>query len=165
MSCLAPNYNPVPTRMWSRVQSSCSLVIPTTTITKADIIALQMQRKGNTLQYKANSSNLTKQQQYSLLAQGKWINRTKTWATQGASSSNPNTHHLTRVGNTLLCPSPAEICVPTSSSDVPGPIVNLCYNDTLSTFYPRQNIIMNTSTNGFPKGVKWLVSANASPIL
>jgi hypothetical protein len=177
MSCLAPDYNPNPTKTWSRVQSSCSLVIPTTPtipITQAEVIALQMRRKGNILQYKANSSNLTKQQQYSLIAQGKWINRTKTWATQGASATknntpvmstssdytNPNTHNLTRVGNTLICASPAIKCVPTSSSDVPGPIIDICYDDTLSTYYPRENTIMNTSTNGFPKGVKNLVSAN-----
>ena len=174
MSCLAPGYNPNPTRTWSRVQSNCSLVIPTTPITKEQVIELQMRKKGNVLQYKENSSNLTKTQQYSLIAQGKWTNRTKTWATQGTSRTkndtpvmstlsdytNPNTHNLTRVGNTLICASPAIKCVPTSSSDVPGPIIDICYDDTLSTYYPRENTIMNTSTNGFPKGVKNLVSAN-----
>jgi hypothetical protein len=182
MSCLAPGYNPNPTRTWSRVQSSCSLVIPTiptTPITNVEVIALQMLKKGNILQYKANSSNLTKQQQYSLIAQGKWINRTKTWATQGTSSSknntpvmstssdytNPNTHNLPRVGNTLICASPAIKCVPTSSSNVPGPIIDICYDDYLTTYYPRENTIMNNSTNGFPKGAKNLVSANASPII
>jgi hypothetical protein len=173
MSCLAPDYNPNPTRMWSRVQSSCSLVI--STITPAEVVALKMRRKSNILQYKENSSNLTKKQQYSLIAQGKWTNRTKTWATQCASSSenntpvmstssnytNPNTYNLPRVGNTLICHSPAIKCVPTSSSDVPGPIINICYDDSLSTYYPKKNTIMNTSTNGFPKGAKNLVSANA----
>ena len=77
MSCLAPGYNPNPTRTWSRVQSNCSLVIPTTPITQAEVIELQMRRKGNVLQYKENSSNLTKTQQYSLIAQGKWTNRRK----------------------------------------------------------------------------------------
>ncbi len=172
MSCLAPDYNPNPTRTWSRVQSSCSLVIPTIPITKDQVIALQMRRKGNVLQYKENSSNLTKQQQYSLIAQGKWTNRTKTWATQGASATknntpvmstssdytNPNTHNLPRAGNTLICP--AIKCVPTSSSNVPGPIIDICYDDSLSTYYPRENTIMNNSTNGFPKGAKNLVSAN-----
>jgi len=175
MSCLAPGYNPNPTRTWSRVQSNCSLVIPTTPITKEQVIELQMRRKGNVLQYKENSSNLTKTQQYSLIAQGKWTNRTKTWATQGASATNnntpvmstssdytnPNTHNLPRVGNTLICPSPAILCVPTSSSNVPGPIIDICYDNTLSTYYPRENTIMNNSTNGFPKGAKNLVSANA----
>lgn len=175
MSCLAPDYNPNPTKTWSRVQSSCSLVIPTIPITHTEVIALKMRRKGNTLQHKENSSNLTKKQQYSLIAQGKWTNRTKTWATQGASATknntpvmstssdytNPNTHNLQRVGNTLICPSPAIKCVPTSSSNVPGHIIDICYDDSLSTYYPREKTIMNTSTNGFPKGAKNLVSANS----
>jgi len=179
MSCLVPGYNPNPTRTWSRVQSNCSLTIPINPITPLQAAALQMRRKGNALQYKANSSNLTKQQQYSLIAQGKWTNRTKTWATQGSSSSinvipamstssdytNPNTHNLQQVGNTLICSSPAIKCVPTSSSDVPGPIIDLCYNDSLPTFYSRENTVMNTSTNVFPKGAKNLQSANAIPSL
>lgn len=160
MSCLMPGYNPTPTRMWSRVQSSCSLVIPVNPITPDEALLLQMRRKGNALQYKANSSNLTKQQQYSLIAKGKWTNRTKTWATQSVTYTNPNTHNLLQVENTLSCTSPAVICVPTSSSDVPGPIMDICYDDSLPTYYPKQNTIMNTSTSGFPKGVKLLPSAN-----
>ena len=163
MSCLDPSYNPVPTRLWSRVQSNCSLVIPTNLVnplTPTEAITLQMRRKGNVLQYKSNSSNLTKQQQYSLIAQGKWTNRTKTWATQSITYTNLNTNNLPKVGNALICPSPALICVPTSSSDVPGPIIDICYDDSLPTYYPREIRIMNTSTNGFPKGIKNLPSAN-----
>lgn len=165
MSCIAPNYNPVPTRMWSRVQSSCSLVIPTTPITSTEVITLQMGKKANVLQYKANSSNLTKQQQYSLIAQGKWTNRTKTWATQSVTYTHPNTNNLPKVGDILICSSPAVICVPTSSSDVPGPIIDICYDDSVTTYYPREIRIMNTSTNGFPKNVKNLPSANAVPAI
>ena len=77
--------------------------------------------------------------------------------------TNPNTHNLTKVGNTLICTSPAIKCIPTSSSDVPGHIIDICYNDSVFTYYPRENTIMNNSTNGFPKGAKNLVSANAIP--
>ena len=156
MSCLTPDYNPVPTRLWSRVQSNFSLVIPVNQFTPDE----QMNRKANVLQYKSNSSNLTKKQQYSLIAQGKWTNRTKTWATQSVKYTNPNTHNLLKVENALICTSPAVICVPTSSSDVPGPIIDICYDDSLTTYYPREITIMNTSTNGFPKGIKNLPSAN-----
>jgi hypothetical protein len=121
---------------------------------------LQMNKKSNILQYKANSSNLTKKQQYSLIAQSKWKNRTKTWATQSMKYTNPNTTNLPKVGNSLICSSPAVICVPTSSSDVPGPIIDICYDDSLPTYYPRENTIMNTSTNGFPKNLKGLTSAS-----
>jgi len=61
-----------------------------------------MLNKGNVLQYKKNSSNLTKKQQYALIAQGKWVNR-KTWATQSASGyTNPNTKGLQRVNSVDL---------------------------------------------------------------
>ena len=159
MSCLAPDYNPNPTRLWSRVQSNCSLVMPMNPITPTVAGVLQMNKKSNILQYKANSSNLTKKQQYSLIAQSKWKNRTKTWATQSMKYTNPNTTNLPKVGNSLICSSPAVICVPTSSSDVPGPIIDICYDDSLPTYYPRENTIMNTSTNGFPKDIKGLTSA------
>lgn len=167
MSCLGPNYNPNPTTMWSRVQSNCSLVIPVNPITPSDAIALQMRKKGNVLQYKKNSSNLTKQQQYSLIAQGKWKNRRKSWATQSVKYTNPNTYNLLKVQNALICTSPAVICLPTSSSDVPGPIIDICYDnsDSLPTYYPRENTIMNTSTTGFPKNVTILPSANALPAI
>lgn len=54
-------------------------------------------RKGNVLQYKKNSSNLTKKQRYSQIARGLWTNRTKSWATQGAAFTDPNTSSLKRV--------------------------------------------------------------------
>jgi hypothetical protein len=63
---------------------------------------LAMLNKGNVLQYKKNSSNLTKKQQYALIAQGKWVNR-KTWGTQSASGyTNPNTKGLQRVNSVDL---------------------------------------------------------------
>jgi hypothetical protein len=53
--------------------------------------------KGNVLQYKKNSSNLTKQQRYSQIAKGLWTNRTKTYATQSDVYTNPNVLSLKRV--------------------------------------------------------------------
>ena len=75
MSCYN-NYLPQPTRVWSRVQNTCVQL----SLSEADKIA--MLNKGNVLQYKANSSNLTKAQKYSKIAKGQWINRNTTWATQ-----------------------------------------------------------------------------------
>ena len=58
-----------------------------------------MINKGNVLQYKINSSNLTKNQRYSKIAQGQWTNRTKTFASQSTRGyTNPNTQSLMRVG-------------------------------------------------------------------
>jgi hypothetical protein len=109
---------PFPTRTWNRVQGECSLftdpnssfnqnqnqtvTIPLTgKVVSAGNLAeeLAMLNKGNVLQYKKNSSNLTKKQQYALIAQGKWVNH-KTWATQSASGyTNPNTKRLQRVNS------------------------------------------------------------------
>ena len=61
-----------------------------------------MLNKGNILQYKANSSNLTKAQKYSKIAKGQWTNRNTTWATQSTRGyTNPNTNSLKRSGNVV----------------------------------------------------------------
>jgi hypothetical protein len=75
-------------------------------------------------------------------------------------------------GGTLVCnafidPCSGEIiqtvsqqqCFPTYCSDVPGPVINLCWNPSLSTFYPRQTYKMTNSLNKWPQGYKGLVSA------
>ena len=223
MSCLAPGYNPNPTREWYRVQNACTFVnnnsstsnytyIPQLKkyVPNADVFnELNMLRKGNILQYKNNSSNITKQQRYSQICKGAWTNRTTTWATQSDKYTNPNTTMLKRVnvqnnitldgtitnekvtcpidilrnpditvvipdGGTLVCnvmenpctgetiKQPAnKLCNPTSSSDVPGPIIELCYNIGLPTYYPKTRTIMTNSGNKWPQGVKYLASANA----
>ena len=192
MSCLGNPYNPTPTRIGSRVGNICS-----------NAITDQEKYKGNILQYKKNSSNLTKQQRYALIAQGKWTSRTKTSATQSATYTNPNTSNLKRVNvtsniylngtpttnpatppcdslpdNEIIIPNggslvyntqvnpcnPTQIisqtttnyCVPTSASDVPGPIITLCYNNNReTTYYPRRRYQMSTSLNKFPYGYKF----------
>jgi len=253
MSCNTNCYLPNPPRAWSRVQHSCSLLDQNTYNGDALVplpysgklvpisslyLEFAMLSKGNVLQYKKNSSNLTKQQRYSQIAKGKWTNRTTTWATQSTRGyTNPNNQHLQRVGATnitldgtptlepVTCPitsiitnnalpatstggsgnpetippppppptgdsgtalpatatEPAikpiviqdqgnlvcgtfenictgqlirqptdSICHPTSDSDVPGPIMYLCWNDGNPTWYPRQQYTMNNSGNKWP---------------
>ena len=252
MSCFNSNcYLPRPPRAWSRVQNSCSLntefddnrlpysnqFIPVSTLeTKTAML-----NKGNILQYKANSSNLTKAQKYSKIAKGQWVNRNTTWATQSTRGyTNPNTTSLKRSGNVVniaidpitgavigptsappTCPQniipineelpsnagggsnetipppvePSEgsnafppiipdepvepiiiqddgvlicsvqenictgetkrsvsqqLCNPTTDSNVPGPIQELCWNDGTQTWYPRQRLTMSNSTNKWP---------------
>ena len=202
MSCYN-NYLPQPSRDWSRVQNTCVQL----SISEADQIA--MLNKGNVLQYKANSSNLTKAQKYSKIAKGQWINRNTTWATQSARGyTNPNTTSLKRTGNVvnvalnpisgaiigptlepLTCPLipinskplviqdggvlicsvqenvctgetkstlSQKICNPTTDSDVPGQIQDLCWNDGIQTWYPRQRYIMTNSGNKFPYNYKFV---------
>ena len=237
---------------------------------------IAMLNKGNVLQYKNNSSNLTKQQRYSQIAKGQWTNRNTTWASQSVTTTMPNTQGLRRVNYKTIyldngapanlpitCPTPVEPripstlpinpninrsiqlnntqlgiitpacpvyvkptgepiyintgpsqqlpkkpidpiiipalpyikppiepaprvvipdggnlicsitenictgevlsvtkandnCNPSSASDVPGPVIPLCYNDALPTYYPRQRYIMTNSGDKFPVGYKFM---------
>ena len=94
MACFNPNgLPPNPTRVWSRVQGRCS----TEEVQENNPIVFYpptgeflpigdagekylMLNKGNVLQYKKNSSNLTMRARYSQIAKGKWINTSKTFA-------------------------------------------------------------------------------------
>jgi hypothetical protein len=115
------SYLPVPPRAWTRVQNQCtyinpdtsynSIFIPLTGQTVSPIEALyydKQQYKGNILQYKGNSAGLTKNQRYAQLAKGNGPNRTKVFATQSQTYTNPNTSGLLRV-NTKNYPFPNNI--------------------------------------------------------
>jgi hypothetical protein len=253
MSCLGPYYLPIPPRAWSRVQDQCTYFTgdPPRTV-QAPLLgntisfsALAYQtaliNKGNVLQYKKNSSNLTKKQRYAQIAKGKWTNRTTTWATQTDKYTNPNTNHLKRVGTenitlngtttnlpitcptspiidnnilppisnvpinpdalfipplpdnptniipgvpaiiptlpevilnlgNLICNTTENKCTgetksqpanrlfnPTSDSDVPGPIKELYWNDRIQTWYPKQRLTMNNSTDKWPYNAKLIL--------
>ena len=116
------SYNPIPPRVWSRVQNQCTytdasgnsdinynqVYIPLTkqTVTQAQAnYEDKMIYKGNVLQYKGNSSRLTKSQKYTQLAKGFGPNRTKVFATQSQTYTNPNTTGLRRI-NTQTYPYP-----------------------------------------------------------
>jgi hypothetical protein len=107
-------YNPIPSRVWSRVQADCVYVDPgsnynsvyipltnqTVSLAQADYEAKQFY-KGNILQYKGNSAQLTKKQKYSQLARCAGPSRTKVFATQSQRGyTNPNTTAMKRVGYT-----------------------------------------------------------------
>lgn len=120
MSCLGNQYNPQPTREWTRFENRC--VYDNTLLQNEfvyipllnqyvyyDSVAYELAvlKKGNILQYKKNSANITKNQRYGQIAKGSWTNRTTTWATQSVSYTNPNTNSLKRVNysNVLVNPS------------------------------------------------------------
>jgi hypothetical protein len=243
MSCLGPTYNPQPPREWSRFSTPCTAL--TSSVTPQTAYNLAMLAKGNVLQYKKNSSNITKNQRYSQIARGSWTNRNTTWATQSATYTNPNTSSLKRNGysgsvdgvNTVydprICPplvplpdndvlptpgsggdeSPEvppqppnppgpvppvpiipepvipdyiipdggtlqcnvvenfcsgkvdyktrqNFCNPTSDSDVPGPIILLCYNSGInSSYYPKTKLTYGTSDNKWPVNAKFIFPA------
>jgi hypothetical protein len=270
-TCYGPGkcYLPNPTREWSRVQNNCPISIENISgkytapyskkiIEGAELqYTLQMLSKGNVLQYKKNSSNLTKKQQYSQIVKGYWTNRTITWANQSGTNANPNNKNLKRVGGynmfltgqrttlPVTCPKatfipkpalppagipnfiygsgaggsasgileiPPEVppqdpvaeavmmpfvpyptepdpvviqnegvlivnqtenpcsgeitttvanrgCHPTTDSDVPGTIRELCWNDGIQPWYPRQRYVMTNSGNKWPANTTILKSA------
>ena len=49
-----------------------------------------------------------------------------------------------------------KICNPTTDSNVPGPIQELCWNDGTQTWFPRQRYIMTNSGNKFPYNYKFV---------
>ena len=131
------SYNPIPPRVWSRVQDKCStntdtsqlVYVPLTnsyeTLSKFNYDK-QMLLKGNVLQYKNNSSNLTKKQRYTQIAKGQWTGRRKCFAAQSETYTNPNTSSFQRV-NYVNIPFPNNIVgAPNNVSgpfqyDVPNP--------------------------------------------
>lgn len=123
-------YNPNPTRVWSRVQNSCtyiqddsydSVYIPLLnkngTLLESNLIQKQIQ-KGNILQCKNNSFGITKTQKYSQIAKGMWNSRKKGYATQSQTYTNPNTSSFQRVNYNSI-PFPNQIVG--SPNNISGP--------------------------------------------
>jgi len=113
-------YNPIPPRAWSRVENPCFLRVPNDNNDNNNLIysaltntylpsnqaseETQMRLKGNILQYKNNSSNLTKKQKFSKIARGQWISK-KSYGVQSLIYTNPNTNNLQRVNYVEIPPN------------------------------------------------------------
>jgi len=97
MSCLGKKYLPIPPREWIRFHNICSQPYAPN-ITPQEAYRLQMMRKGNILQYKANSAQLTKKEKYWQLVNRKFIS----WANQTETMSNPNTGLLKRINSSYI---------------------------------------------------------------
>jgi predicted RND superfamily exporter protein len=110
MSCLGVNYNPKITRTWSRNQGVCSSLTQNVGSVN-NYNDAQVQHKYEVLQYKNNSSNLTKKQVYSLMSKGQWTARNKSWATQSQTYTNPNTNNLKRVNTETVIVNSTETLV------------------------------------------------------
>jgi hypothetical protein len=144
------SYLPIPARAWSRVQNQCSLStdssflvfdpLNNTYLTQEQFNKQkQIQIKGNILQYKNNSSNITKKQKYSLIAKGNWINRTKVWATQSTTYSNPNIKSFLRVNTSTLAETSNTPFVTNIYNIPPNPFN--CPTNTYEGEYVGANII------------------------
>jgi len=127
MSCLKPKYNPNPPREWYRFRPAWADDLGGQRIGSFLYPGYEYfspsYKKGNVLQYKCNSSNLTRQQRYAQIARGLWTNRTKTWGSQSETVSNPNTDILQRLGG-------SEFRVPNYSLDGTELIKEVRYNST-----------------------------------
>ena len=160
MSCFnGQRYLPQPPRLWSRVQNSCSFVseydddeliqVPYSNkfVNRTNIAhEMAMLQKGNILQYKANSSQLTQQQRYSKIARGQWTNRNTTWATQSMRGyTNPNSTSLKRSGNTFhlaINPNTGTIIGPTTLPLTCPEPTNIPINNTLPPTQTTTHIIL-----------------------
>jgi len=81
---------------------------------------ISMFRKGNVLQYSANSSANTKNQTYSNTVKG-FQKRKKVWSTQTVSFSDPNVNKLERVNSTVISNNPNGVLFfPDCSNPVPN---------------------------------------------
>ena len=165
---MTSNYNPNPTKVWSRVQHSCSLDASNNSTFFFDP-RQQMLYKGNILQYKKNSSSITKNQRYAQIAKGKWTNRTKTWATQSDTYSNPNTSSLLRVNYTII-PAPANTINDCSSNIIfdggnliCSTLANPCTNQLIKQ-NNNSNLSCNLTTDSnIPGPIKILCWNNSFP--
>lgn len=149
------NYNPVPARVWSRVQSKCTFMAEdTNTNTNTNTLNyyrdLQM-RKGNVLQYKANSASFTKVERYARAVKGCGPNRKKLYATQSETYTNPNTSNMARSGYTVY---PNETSNNSSNpcatildggTLICGTLATPCSNEILKSA-PKSSIICNPSS-------------------
>lgn len=131
-------YNPEPPKVWTRVQANCTfannIYDPLTTqfTTRAEyVLKAQQMIKGNVLQYKKNSSNLTKSQKYSQICKGLWTNRSKNYATQSDIYTNPNTNSLLRL----------------NSVDIPNPNPRNPFNCPTNFIQNGGNLVCNVTVN------------------
>jgi hypothetical protein len=137
-----PNGGPEPPRLWSRFNINCS---PYTNFTQEQ---LDMRRKAEILQYKNNSSKLSKKMKWSQLSKGINTYNKKTWATKSDTFTNPNVRNLPKVNNTLICARDPILCAPNTASDVPGNST-LCYDKNV----PLVNYIVTRQYKA--GGSKW----------
>jgi hypothetical protein len=150
-------------RPWSRFDGECQ----TNTQSTED---LNMRRKAEVLQYKKNSSNLTKSQKYSLAARN-LLTKKKSWASQKRENiENPTDgpilyHNLKADRFILSCSNTAPIRkYHTSQSDVPGKSIELKYDKSVPlTMYTPVRRTYKGGTGKWPR-ISWYPGAMGFPV-
>jgi len=123
------NYTPT----WSRLQNEIVCIEQT----QAESLQRQMQKKGDILQYNNNKVKLTKSQKYVQIAKGINSYRRKSFATQSETYTNPNFNSQVN----FVCNTNKKTCFTTDKSDVPGPIMQLCYDESIPSLLNNPNNI------------------------
>jgi hypothetical protein len=181
MSCLGNQYNPQPTKEWYRFENSC--VYDTTTANgtvvyvpllkqyiSSDALAYELSvlKKGNILQYKKNSANITKSQRYAQIAKGAWTNRTTTWGTQSVSYTNPNINSLKRINYLNIPINPSnEVTSSSTTYNVTSADGVLCAPSTAASqngFVPTNNSSGDSNQPTMPPE-KGVTPASNNPII
>jgi hypothetical protein len=181
MSCLGNQYNPRPTKEWYRFENSCVYDTITTNgkvvyvpllkqYISSDALAYEVSvlKKGNILQYKKNSANITKSQRYAQIAKGAWTNRTTTWGTQSVSYTNPNINSLKRVNYLNIPVNPSnEVTSSSTTYNVTSADGVLCAPSTAASqnsFVPTNNSSGDSNQPTMPPE-KGVTPASNNPII
>lgn len=131
-ACGGVGYVPVPPRLWSRAGgNNCPGGGYST-------YELDQRRKAEILKYKGNSAQLSRAQQYSMASRNA-LTRKKSWATQTQTYTNPNVDNLPEIQSegvtvSLQCNGSTVRCSLTSDSDVPGPVIPLCIDESVPLY-------------------------------
>ena len=150
MSCSYPNnFVPNPSRLWSRFENNCDIC---STGQCGEYGELAMRRKAEILQYNQNNKNtLTKSQRWSKISTNNSLLRKKSFATQSPIYTNPNTSTYPTSNNTIVVNCSTNNCAPSTASDVPGPIVTLCYDKNVPLYmYPTRRYTYASGGSKFP---------------
>ena len=124
---------------------------------------LDMQRKAEILQYKKNSTQtnkITKAQKWSQLVNGQFQRNTQTTITENpiydVSGIIIGNTQVSQIYNLLNnCPNDLYISTPSSSSNVPGPVINLQYNKNIPLYNYANNYINYAILNNPSNTNEW----------
>ena len=147
-ACGGVGYVPIPPRLWSRAGgNNCPNCVSNNGYAACigdnglsySTYALDQRRKAEILKYKGNSAQLSRAQQYSMASRNA-LTRKKSWATQTQTYTNPNVDNLPEIQNaggvavSLQCNGTTVRCSLTSDSDVPGPVIPLCIDESVPLY-------------------------------
>lgn len=149
-------------RPWSRATTAC-IDLSGSGITVFD---LNMRRKAEVLAYK-NKSGLTKKERWAKLNRGEMY-RKHTWATQNFIYTNPNVNNLEFITNSttsLTCSNnpPELIKKPTSSSNVPGKIIDLYLDPNMPLINYKNQTTFSSGGTQYPE-TSWKEGDDGFPV-